>query len=143
MQAINRPFHQIVNGTTQFIIPVFQRNYSWGEEQCLQLWQDIVKSSENSGRSAEHFIGSIVYVASGDTAAGFTRWLVIDGQQRLTTVTILLAALRDEIMDTGWSGGEDSPTPERIDAYFLQNLHETGNRKRKLVLTGFAHVTVP
>ena len=66
--------------------------------------------------------------------AGFTRWLLIDGQQRLTTLTLLLAALRDHIRDIGWTGGEDDPTPKRIDAYFLKNVQEEGDREQKLVL---------
>jgi predicted transport protein len=129
MKANDEQFTKIINGTCQFVIPVFQRDYTWqAEPQCAQLWRDIVRVS----RTAEkHFIGSIVYIATGDTSAGFTRWLLIDGQQRLTTLTILLAALRDHISDTGWRG---DPTPNRIDAYFLKNVQEEGDREQKLVL---------
>ena len=130
MQAIDRHFAQIINGTTQFVIPVFQRDYTWTEEQCRQLWHDVLRAAE---QDRGHFMGSIVYVDIG-SAASFTRWLVIDGQQRLTTLTLLLAALRDHIKETGWSGGEDSPTIDRINNYFLTNLLESGDRHRKLVL---------
>lgn len=79
-------------------------------------------------------MGSIVYVDTGDSMAAFTRWLVIDGQQRLTTLTLLLAALRDRISKTGWYGNGDSPTVDRINSYFLINQLESGDRHRKLVL---------
>lgn len=134
MKAIDRPFTQIINGTSQFIIPIFQRDYTWqAEPQCAQLWGDVLHAARTNGKQG-HFLGSIVYVATGDSFAGFTRWLLIDGQQRLTTLTLLLLALRDHIRDTNWAGGEDDPTPKRIDAYFLKNVQEEGTREQKLVL---------
>jgi len=133
MKAIDRPFTQIINGTTQFVIPVFQRDYSWTETQCEQLWNDILRIGDDP-TARGHFMGSMVYVSTGDTSAGFTRWLLIDGQQRLTTLTLLLAALRDHIALSGWKGGEESPTAPRIDGYFLKNTQEEGSRRHKLVL---------
>lgn len=133
MKAIDRPFTKIINGTTQFVIPVFQRDYSWTETQCEQLWKDLLQIA-NDPTSRGHFMGSVVYISTGDTSAGFTRWLLIDGQQRVTTLTLLLAALRDHIVDTKWKGTDDSPTATRIDAYFLKNVQEEGNRRHKLVL---------
>ena len=130
MQAMDRSFAQLINGTTQFVIPVFQRDYTWREEQCRQLWEDVLRARD---QEQGHFMGSIVYVDAG-SAAAFTRWLVIDGQQRLTTLTLLLTALRDHIDATGWVGGEDSPTVDRINSYFLLNPLETGDRRRKLLL---------
>lgn len=129
MQAINRPFSGIINGSTQFIIPVFQRDYRWEEGQCRQLWIDIDRAA-TAPAGQGHFMGSMVYIATGDTFAGFTRWLLIDGQQRLTTLTLLLTALRDHICETKWTGGDDGPSATRIDAYFLQNSHEEGERRR-------------
>ena len=129
MQAINRQFVEIINGNKQFIIPVFQRDYSWTTEQCRQLWADIMRAS--NGDDGGHFLGSFVYV-EGSVGAAFSSWLVIDGQQRLTTLTLLLIALRDYIQETHWVG--EDPTPKQIDAYFLKNEHETGNRSYKLVL---------
>ncbi len=133
MKAIDRPFTNIINGTTQFVIPVFQRDYAWSDAQCAQLWSDILHAAK-SGSDRGHFLGSIVYVATGDSSAGFTRWLLIDGQQRMTTLTLLLVALRDHIRETNWTGAEDDPTPRRIDAYFLKNVQEEGAREQKLVL---------
>ena len=134
MKAIDSPFTKIINGTTQFVIPVFQRDYTWdAETQCAQLWRDIFRAAHTTGDQG-HFLGSIVYVATGDSLAGFTRWLLIDGQQRLTTLTLLLAALRDHIRETNWIGLDGDPTPKRIDAYFLKNVQEEGEREQKLVL---------
>ncbi len=128
MQAINNPFVALVNGTKQFIIPAFQRDYSWTTEQCQQMWNDIVRAGKVDG---DHFMGSIVYVE--DNASGvFSSWLVVDGQQRLTTLTLLMIALRDHIQKTGWAGQE--PTKAQIDAYFLTNEHEKGDRKYKVAL---------
>ena len=129
MKAIDRRFTEIIDGNKQFKIPVFQRDYSWTTEQCHQMWDDIMGTS--SGDVDGHFLGSFVYV-EGDAGAAFSNWLVIDGQQRLTTLTLLLIALRDHIRETHWVG--EDPTPERIDAYFLKNMHETGDRNYKLAL---------
>jgi hypothetical protein len=84
MKAIDSPFTKIINGTTQFVIPVFQRDYTWdAETQCAQLWRDVLRAARTGGERG-HFLGSIVYVATGDSLAGFTRWMLIDGQQRLS-----------------------------------------------------------
>jgi uncharacterized protein with ParB-like and HNH nuclease domain len=106
MKAIDRPFTKIINGTTQFVIPVFQRDYNWTEANCDQLWKDVVRIASDPAERG-HFLGSLVYVSTGDSSAGFTRWLLIDGQQRLTTLTLLLTALRDHIEAVGWTGSGD------------------------------------
>ena len=133
MNAQQRFFPKIINGASQFIIPVFQRDYSWSEENCRQLWKDLLAIAD-AGPDRGHFIGSVVYIQTGDSSAGFTRWLLIDGQQRVTTLTLLLTALRDHIQATGWQGSDDGPTVKRIDAYFLRNLQEEGEREVKLKL---------
>ena len=71
MQAINRPFNQLINGNTQFFIPVFQRDFTWGEDQCRQFWQDIGRSSSNANSPSGHFLGSFVYVGSNRPATNF------------------------------------------------------------------------
>lgn len=133
MQAINRPFTDIINGNRQFIIPVFQRDFTWTRGHCEQLWRDVGRASTRKVDSA-HFMGSIVYIGAGLPGAAFQSWLLIDGQQRLTTLTLLLIALRDHIRATKWSGSDDGPTIEKIDAYYLRNEKETGQRQYKLVL---------
>lgn len=133
MQAVDREFTKIINGTTQFTIPVFQRDYTWSEPNCEQLWKDVIRAG-GAAKPQAHFLGSLVYVPTGASSAGFTQYQVIDGQQRLTTWTLLMIALRDHIKDIGYVGGDDGPTVKRIDAYFLKNEQEERQRKYKLVL---------
>jgi predicted transport protein len=133
MKAVDRPFTRIINGTTQFVIPVFQRDYSWTENHCDRLWKDVLQVGRDQGER-KHFLGSVVYISTGDTSAGFTRWLLIDGQQRLTTLTLLLIALRDHIQEVGWRGTDNGPRANQIDAYFLKNIEEEGDRVHKVIL---------
>ena len=133
MQAINRPFTDIINGNRQFIIPVFQRDFSWTREQCEQLWRDVGRASTGEA-DGTHFMGSIVYIGADLSSAAFQSWLLIDGQQRLTTLTLLMIALRDHIQASRWSGSDDGPTTAKIDDYYLKNRHEPGQRQYKLVL---------
>ena len=132
MKAINRPFAEIINGNKQFIIPVFQRDFSWTREQCQQLWADVRRASLGKAHTG-HFMGSIVYIQD-DAGAAFQSWLLIDGQQRMTTLTVLLIALRDHMQATDWSGSADGPTIGKVDAYYLKNVHESGLRQYKLML---------
>ena len=129
MQAVNGVFAQIINGPKQFVIPVFQRDYSWGTEQWDRMWSDALKAAADE--DALHFLGSFVYVDE-NVGAAFGRWLVIDGQQRLTTLTLLMIALRDHLMESGWSGSGLSA--EQIDDLFLKNRYETGDRRYRLAL---------
>ncbi len=84
------------NQNNQFVIPIYQRLYSWEKEQCEQLWDDIIKIGGND-KANGHFIGSILYVRVDDTHS--SPLLIIDGQQRLTTITLLLIALRNHSSD--------------------------------------------
>ena len=129
MQARNIQLTSVIQGNKQFAIPVFQRDYSWTTEQCEQLWDDVLRAGK--GTDGGHFMGSFVY-AEGNASAAFSQWLVIDGQQRLTTLTLLLVALRDHIKKVKWDGEE--PTQEQIDTYFLKNMLEKGDRNYKLAL---------
>ena len=133
MFAVNRPFTELIDGRKQFSIPIFQRDFCWTREQCRDMWKAVIAAG-NDEKKREHFIGSIVYVAADEVGAAFQNWLVIDGQQRLTTLTLLLTALRDCIRESSWSGGDDSPTSNQIDSSFLKNSHDVDQRSYKLVL---------
>lgn len=76
----------------RFVIPKFQRAYSWESEQCDELWRDVLRAAR-AHRS--HFAGALIYLRDGDDL------VVVDGQQRLTTVTLILAALARHLDDTG------------------------------------------
>lgn len=83
----------ILEGSKQYVIPVYQRIYSWGQPQCERLWTDIVEMYRR--KKLSHFIGTIVNVAERMAPVGVQEFMIIDGQQRLTTLSILLLALRD------------------------------------------------
>lgn len=89
---------------TQFVIPVYQRNYDWSIGQCRQLLDDILEVGANKKMNA-HFIGSIVYVHDDVyTASRIKELTVIDGQQRVTTLTLVylvLYRLAKELKDEG------------------------------------------
>lgn len=85
------------NQKNQLVIPIYQRLYSWEKEQCKQLWDDIIKIGGNDKMDG-HFIGSILYVLDSTTHSN-NALLIIDGQQRLTTITLLLIALRNHLSD--------------------------------------------
>ena len=83
----------LATNETTFVIPVYQRNYDWTLLQCKQLLHDIIESGKNDKTNA-HFIGSIVYVHDDVySASGLTELTIIDGQQRLTTITLVYIAL--------------------------------------------------
>ena len=99
MRAHEVTFLDLVQGEKQFQVPLYQRTYSWTESQHSQLWRDILEQGEamSAGTArSNHFIGSVVIAPSPTLqAAGIQHWLVVDGQQRLTTLMLALAALRD------------------------------------------------
>ena len=133
MKAIEAKLLSLLHKSPQFIIPIYQRTYSWTEKQCRQLWEDIVRTAQDATIPA-HFIGSVVYIKASpyDTPTTTTpQMLVIDGQQRLTTLSLLLIALRDAFTAAG--AGADV-TPEEIDDYLI-NKHGRGDLRHKLVLT--------
>lgn len=133
MKAIETNFSTFINKEQQFIIPIYQRTYSWDISQCKQLWRDIARVATDENIPA-HFVGSIVYVSAGMyNIAGTNRSLVIDGQQRLTTLSLLFLALKsnlDESKDTY------SFTANQIEEQFLINKYSNDvERKIKLQLT--------
>lgn len=143
MKAEDTLVTNLLEGAKQFIVPIFQRDYSWGTKHCQQLWKDVIRVGSDP-KIKGHFLGSVVYVAAEDNSATITRWLLIDGQQRMTTLTLLLIALRDrikELQDAGEDLGEVS-TPEELDDYYLRNRHGKGDRRHKLHLRRADHDTL-
>ena len=126
MKAQDYRYTRLLNSAVQFVIPVFQRDYRWSEDQCSQLWEDVYEAGKEND---PHFFGPVVYIASGDVGAAFAKWLLIDGQQRITTVTLLLAALADHANNLG-----QKKLSKQIKNYFLVNSEEDDDRRWKLVL---------
>ncbi|WP_120949546.1 DUF262 and DUF1524 domain-containing protein [Helicobacter pylori] len=113
------------NQNNQFVIPIYQRLYSWKKEQCKQLWDDIIKTGGND-QIEGHFIGSILYVLDGNTHSN-NPLLIIDGQQRLTTITLLFIALRDH--------SSDEVKRKEIENRYLINNNKDGDKKFRLILS--------
>ncbi len=113
------------NQKNQLVIPIYQRLYSWEKEQCKELWDDIIKIGGNDKMDG-HFIGSILYVLDGITHSD-NALLIIDGQQRLTTITLLLTALRDHL--------SNEVKRKEIENHYLINSDKDGDKKFRLILS--------
>lgn len=132
MKALESNFFRFLQGTKQFVIPIYQRTYSWTKEQCEQLWNDIIKAGTDENTSG-HFIGAIVYIEKGIyQVSSVNQLLVIDGQQRLTTLSLLLLALANyyELKE-----GTADKTKKKLLNYYLLNSEENDIQKYKLNLT--------
>ena len=132
MKATEAKFLDFLKKSPQFVIPIYQRTYSWTEHECRQLWDDIVRTGRSDAVSA-HFVGSIVYIEKGlYQVSSQSPLLVIDGQQRLTTVTLILEALARQLGD---SEPVDGFSAKKLRSYYLLNPLEDGERGFKLLLT--------
>lgn len=132
MKATEAKLLEFLKKSSQFIIPIYQRIYSWKEKECQQLWDDILSSGENDDINA-HFIGSVVYVEKGlYSVSSQNPLLVIDGQQRLTTITLLIAALAEMIGDQELI---DDFSRNKLKGYYLTNPLESDEKFYKLVLS--------
>jgi len=132
MKATEAKLLDFLKKSPQFVIPIYQRTYSWTKTECRQLWDDIVRSGADD-KILVHFVGSIVYIDKADST--ITTWeplLVIDGQQRLTTVTLLIAALANALGETV---PVDGFSADMLRGYYLLNPLEKGERKFKLILS--------
>ncbi len=130
MDARKGNIYEILNGNRQFLIPVYQRYYSWDVEQCKRLWNDIAEMQKR-GREG-HFVGSIVNIAEQAMPTGVQKYMIIDGQQRMTTLSLLLIALRDYAVK---NPDDTTINARRIDNMLLKNEYETGDERYKLLLT--------
>lgn len=130
MDARKGNIYEILNGNKQFLIPVYQRYYSWDIEQCKRLWIDIVDMQKKG--KVGHFVGSIVNIAEQAMPTGVQKYMIIDGQQRMTTLTLLLLALRDYAIKTP---ADITINARRIDNMLLKNEYENGDERYKLLLT--------
>lgn len=133
MQADATNFFKFLREPKQLTIPIYQRKYSWTLKECDQLWNDIVETGTNNNISS-HFLGSFVYIQRGlYQASSLPQVLVIDGQQRLTTISLLLYILGDSIENSIKVNGEEI-TKRKIDNYYLINYEESNELRYKLIL---------
>lgn len=132
MKATEAKLLDFIKKSPQFLIPIYQRTYSWTEKECRQLWDDIVRCGFNDEITA-HFIGSVVYVEKGlYSVSSQSPLLIIDGQQRITTITLLIAALVEVMGD---NEPFDGFTRRKLRNYYLLNPEEDGEKYYKLVLS--------
>ncbi|MEA2682267.1 MAG: hypothetical protein QOK05_595 [Chloroflexota bacterium] len=129
MKAGQTTLKRLIEGERQYRIPQFQRPYTWEVKQLKQLWDDLLAQYEvlgpesvdaHPGRST-HFLGSFVLTPMPGLASGVSAFQVVDGQQRLTTLFLALAALRDALK------GRDPDAAERYERIYLRNQDRYDN----------------
>jgi uncharacterized protein with ParB-like and HNH nuclease domain/predicted transport protein len=133
MKAKQANLLKFLQVSRQFVIPIYQRTYSWKEGQCAQLFDDVLRTSK-AAEDGGHFVGSVVYFEESlHTSTEVSEQLIIDGQQRVTTVTLLLAALAE--LARRHDGLLETTTATKLQNYYLFNAEEEGPLRYKLVLT--------
>lgn len=128
MKASETTLRNLLEGGKQFQIPLFQRPYSWQKKHWETLWDDLIKIYNDEVKGF-YFLGPIVTQAELGTADGITPYVVVDGQQRLTTLSILLAALRTYLKK------EDKQLAEQIHEFYLINKYQKGDEFYKILPT--------
>lgn len=128
MKGQDRFLTGLIDGAkNRFIIPVYQRNYDWKKENCIQLFNDLVKTAKYN--KASHFFGSVVSASANNGSRN--DYLIIDGQQRLTSVTLILAAIvnliKEEIIIP-----QDQNLCKYIEETFLLDKYNPAERKMRL-----------
>ena len=137
MKATEARLLDLLAKGSQFVIPIYQRTYSWTEGECAQLWADLLRAGKDDSLNA-HFVGSIVHVEKGlSNLVSQEPNLVIDGQQRLTTLTLILAALAEALDKRPEAVREplDGFSPKKLRNRYLVNVDEEGERYHKLLLS--------
>ena len=126
MKGDAQPLIKFFDGSDKrFIIPLYQRNYDWKEENCEQLFQDLLKMHHSERKS--HFFGSIVSNIQSGTEDRF----IIDGQQRITTVSLMLIAMVNAYK-AGDIQATDSKLVDKIFKRYLVDEYQEDERKVKL-----------
>lgn len=130
MQAHENRLRQLLDSTQPYIVPLFQRFYVWEKTYWDTLWTDLMDLIEDDDPQRTHFLGSVVVIPATDSAPGLPRFILIDGQQRISTLLIMLAALRDCARQA-----DDMELAAEIEQRFLVNQFKHGNDTYKLLLS--------
>ncbi|MGQ9804575.1 MAG: DUF262 domain-containing protein [Chlorobiales bacterium] len=120
----NQILKLLSNNDVTFFIPPYQRNYEWGEEMCEILFKDIEKVTNS--RDTQHFFGTIIYYAESTILGQPDKYILVDGQQRLTTIMLFLIAARDCV--------SDDFLKNTIDSKYLKNNNVSGDVEYKIKL---------
>jgi uncharacterized protein with ParB-like and HNH nuclease domain len=129
MQASETSIRKLIEGSKQYVIPLFQRPYSWTQKHWATLWQDVMDLVDDPN-ARPHFFGSTVTAPARSVPQGVGKWLLIDGQQRLTTTQLLLASLRDSAIYIG-----EQNLAEKIEGQSLLTAYEVGDEQLKVLPT--------
>ncbi len=131
MDAGKKNLLQFLSNRQQLSIPIYQRKYSWTEKECDQLFEDIKRVAQSS-QEENHFIGSITYMnPEGHIVMDIDKLMIIDGQQRITTISLLISALSNYLFENP----VENINPKKLINYYLINEDEIGELKYKLILT--------
>ena len=130
MNARTLSLLNFIQDGTPFEIPIYQRAYSWNVENCEKLWEDAMRVGRDRNPNRKHFVGSVIYVEDMN-AQGRAKRFVIDGQQRLTTVMLLIEALARSL-----NAGEtvDGLSADELRARYVFNPNEFGDNACRLLL---------
>jgi uncharacterized protein with ParB-like and HNH nuclease domain len=129
MKASETKLQKVIEGQLQYVIPLFQRAYSWDKKEWEVLWDDIVDLCEMENPRS-HFIGSIVSMPTVSVPEGVAKYLLIDGQQRITTIFAILSVLRDRAREANQRNIADE-----INECYLVNKFKEGVDFYKLMPT--------
>jgi uncharacterized protein with ParB-like and HNH nuclease domain len=129
MKASPTKVIQYFNSQQQYLIPLFQRSYTWEKSNWEALWNDLMVQYD-SDQPCAHFMGAIVSIPADITTVGVNKFLVIDGQQRLTTISLLLCALRDCLKEKALTR-----SAARIQEVYLTNHYCEPSDTLKLIPT--------
>jgi uncharacterized protein with ParB-like and HNH nuclease domain len=126
MQVQQLPIYQFLEGTGKnFVIPVYQRDYAWTRLNCQKLWEDLVNLNNNNRN--DHFLGTLVTIGSG-----FEEYTIIDGQQRLTTVSILLLSLHTFLKNKETKDNSESILMEQLLDFLVNKYSNTQDKRIRL-----------
>lgn len=126
LNAVTRSVGDIFSVNKRYLVPRFQREYSWGKEEIDELWDDVIQQITVKGKKAkneEYFIGCIVLVGEDSKRD----YLIVDGQQRLTTLTIFLRAIVERLKDLG-----DHSAASALYKNVIEGMDDDGNKYFKL-----------
>ena len=144
MKASETSFQPIIEGTKQYVVPLFQRPYSWDKKEWEVLWADLSDLCENS-EPKSHFIGSLVTMPTVSVPEGVAKFMLIDGQQRITTIFILLTVIRNNAKENGQDDLAEeisqtmlvNPFKKGADYYKLLPTHADRDSYKKLISEGY------
>lgn len=126
MDVSSTIFQPIFEGVKQYVVPLFQRSYSWGKKEWMILWTDI-KELYDSENPRQHFMGSLVTIPAKSVPEGVAKFSLIDGQQRITTLYLILMAMGDLYKESG-----------QIEKYEeIKNIYLVNPYKREMIIIKF------